>query len=541
MVAQSASVMPRQLTPTLPAQELLQRAENTQWNRELHAASEIVKKRRRQLRYNDYLPEDAPGSLLVFDEDPNNAATTTCLSPLQKWFVSLIESIGIDTWDEIDAYNITSLAYLYKHHISSADGTNEYFGTYGDRTDEMQGNHQALKGFWSTGSSNIILLGMHGVDLAEDTKLIPTLQQMYTLDASEAYALGGRIKNIVESLPGAFNNPVLTANAIAIQSLNSDGSKSERDSIIVGDGVLAFLTWLNLKDDGPDYIHSHEFGHHLQYDIGVDKVGNGWSSGEETRRWEMMADVFGSYYLAHAKGGRMDANRLMEVHRAAFSLGDCQDAIGSHHGTPRQRECASNYGADLALISYMDDGYRIPPLDLRRMFDEKYQKILELDDDQCKAVMDSSLLDKAIYGEIVGSSVGSSVGTNKPPPQDLDTPSWDVPAPSPAGNPQSEYEPSSGYVPQSEYEPFNSAPQNGNGWNGGTPFESYNPEENSPPENNELDEPPPLVQNGTHAEDQGWFGEAESQWIMPRSGGQYLGVRSTLIAAVVVKIILSLA
>ena len=103
----------------------------------------------------------------------------------------------------------------------------------------------------------------------------------------------------------------------------------------------------------------------------------------------------------------MDAARLLEVHRAAFSLGDCEDRIDSHHGTPRQRECASNYGANLALASYLDGGHTIQPKELRRMFDEKYEEILALDDAHCEAVVDLTLLDKAIYGEIVGGSIAA--------------------------------------------------------------------------------------------------------------------------------------
>lgn len=316
----AASAMSRQLSPTLSAQELMHRAENTLWHRQLQAASEIVsrrrqRKRQRQLRQPEYDMNQPHQRNLQND----TSTSTRCLSPLQKWFVSLIESIGMETWEEMNNYNITTLAYLYKHHISGADGTEEYFSTYGERTDEMKGNHDSMTTFWSTnpsrasGSSNVLLFGMHGVDLAEETMLVATLQQMYRLDGGEAIAVAGKIQSIIGTLPGAFNNPVLTANAIAIQSLNPDGSKGERDSIIVGDGVFKFLEWLNLSSDGPDYIHSHEFGHHLQYDLGVDKIGNGWTNAEETRRWEMMADVFGSYYNAHEKGGRMDASRLMEV------------------------------------------------------------------------------------------------------------------------------------------------------------------------------------------------------------------------------------
>lgn len=146
-------------TPILAAQKIFYQAGKTHWNHELNAASKkyLEAEKRRQLRYNDYLPEDDPGSYIDVGVDPE-ASTGECLSPLQNWFVSLIKPIGADTWNDIVAYNITSLAYLYKHHISNSQGANEYFGTYGDRTNEMKENHASLTTFWSTASDDVVLL-----------------------------------------------------------------------------------------------------------------------------------------------------------------------------------------------------------------------------------------------------------------------------------------------------------------------------------------------------------------------------------------------
>lgn len=121
-----------------------------------------------------------------------------------------------------------------------------------------------------------------------------------------------------------------------------------------------------------------------------------------------MADALGSYFNAHSAGGRMDDDALLNVHHAAFSLGDCEDTIGSHHGLPRQRECASNYGADLALVSYYNDGYVMPPSVLRDLFDEKYERIVRLDGEQCTAVVDESVLDVEIYGDVRDSEIDYS-------------------------------------------------------------------------------------------------------------------------------------
>ena len=57
----------------------------------------------------------------------------------------------------MEQYNITTLAYLYKHYVhtsnNSNDSDNEYFGTYGERTNETKGQHRGLVAFW-TGDSN---------------------------------------------------------------------------------------------------------------------------------------------------------------------------------------------------------------------------------------------------------------------------------------------------------------------------------------------------------------------------------------------------
>ena len=38
-------------------------------------------------------------------------------------------------------------------------------------------------------------------------------------------------------------------------------------SSIIGDGVLQFVTDARLMSLGQDFVHAHEFGHHLQYEM----------------------------------------------------------------------------------------------------------------------------------------------------------------------------------------------------------------------------------------------------------------------------------
>eukprot|EP00804_Cyclotella_cryptica_P014366 CCRYP_015547-RA/>CCRYP_015547-RA protein AED:0.04 eAED:0.04 QI:48/0.5/0.66/1/1/1/3/1357/318 len=196
----------RQLTPVPEVSALLARTSSTFWHRELQAAERYLQRRRRERRHRQLAYSDG----------------TTCLSPLQRWFVNNIEAMPSETWSRVQEYNVTTLAYLYKHYVEREDGSKEYFGAYGERTNEMKENHDKLRQFWSaavtggtdnnstsslgsTGDaiassatsqhhyltstnkqSNIILLGMHGDDLSLPQKLIPTLQQIYSLDPSSA-------------------------------------------------------------------------------------------------------------------------------------------------------------------------------------------------------------------------------------------------------------------------------------------------------------------------------------------------------------------
>lgn len=518
----SEAAAPRQLTPTSHGQELLHSTDNTWWNLELQAASQVVADQmHRQTQSN-----------------------SNCLSPLQRWFVSLIESIGLDTWEELNYYNITSLAYLYKHHVSSSSGQNEYFGINGEDTKQMKSNHESLKRFWTLGnkngvnalrpnyssspnpiewSPNVVLLGMHGDDLSAKGKLVPTLQQLYGLDAPTALTLADKIQSIIEKLPSGYNNPVLTANALAIQSPHSDGSNSERDSIIIGDGVFDFLRWLQL-DKGPGYIHSHEFGHHLQYDLGIMKNNVGFGQqAEETRRLELMSDMFGAYYLAHSSGGGLDTEQLDEVHRAAFSMGDCEASIATHHGSPRQRECASNYGANLAIKL---GGSVLPPVKLMNMFDAKLGEILSLSADECRGGSDDSVLDSTLYWQedssnsAADASLGTSPGLSSnngegnwwdnklqvEDVKDLHIPTMGVPPPSA----DVEY---TSWGSSSESLPDDNTWGLDAGWDG-YKFEWYSPEV----EDSSLERPPEKIQNegfyssGYQGDSNDWFVK-DSQWM----------------------------
>jgi len=135
----------------------------------------------------------------------------------------------------------------------------------------------------------------------------------------------------------------------------------------MGDGLLQALEDIGLGTESRDYLHAHEFGHHVQFELGVfdDYVG----SPETTRRTELMADGFGAYFCAHSRGASFQANRFANVMSAAFAIGDCAFDDPGHHGTPNQREKAAQWGANRAA-SARNQGHVYSSAQLLVLFDE---------------------------------------------------------------------------------------------------------------------------------------------------------------------------
>ena len=62
----------------------------------------------------------------------------------------------------------------------------------------------------------------------------------------------------------------MTMNALAMRGgicIQSPPPLGRQHSMIIGDGVLQFLTDARLTSLGQDFVHAHEFGHHLQCKI----------------------------------------------------------------------------------------------------------------------------------------------------------------------------------------------------------------------------------------------------------------------------------
>ena len=71
-------------------------------------------------------------------------------------------------------------------------------------------------------------------------------------------------------------------------------------------------------------------GHHIQYEL---DLFDEETSPEATRRTELMADSFASYWAVHKKGLTLNAKRVVDTLLSFYTVGDCFVEDDGHHGT----------------------------------------------------------------------------------------------------------------------------------------------------------------------------------------------------------------
>jgi hypothetical protein len=109
----------------------------------------------------------------------------------------------------------------------------------------------------------------------------------------------------------------------------------------------------------------HEFGHHVQFEDGL--FDSPLTGAEATRRTELMADAFGTYFAVHARGLALNAKRVLDAEQTFFEVGDCAFSDPGHHGTPLQRLRSAAWGASVAS-SAQPQGQILPSLTFAGLF-----------------------------------------------------------------------------------------------------------------------------------------------------------------------------
>ncbi len=199
-----------------------------------------------------------------------------------------------------------------------------------------------LRRFWDIDSSNIQLVAFHGTTALDQARMTRVLTAEFGFPDSEAKELAALLAGALNQPKFRYgNHPLLTFNAFAVTPHPGDPApiRSLPDKLLMGDGILTGFRELGYGDVAPQVIVAHEFGHHVQFDKGVDFPG----TPEGTRRTELMADALAAYDASHPRGVSMQWKRVRDALQVVYGIGDCFFAAPGHHGTPDQRLRAADW------------------------------------------------------------------------------------------------------------------------------------------------------------------------------------------------------
>ena len=263
----------------------------------------------------------------------------------------------------------------YDAIVFENSSANQYFGVNGEYTQRLTKTFKDLKRFWNIQSNDMVLAAMHGSMLGDRDKVIRTYVAVFNIDRATAAKLADFIVALIDVIPQYRdgNHPFFTFNSYALEGFAFPPYGVIPDKIIMGDGIMDAYAAVGYKDVAPQAILAHEFGHHIQFQLGL--FGNE-NTPEATRRTELMADAYSAYYLSHARGASMQWKRVKQFLQVFFNIGDCSFTSTNHHGTPTQRIAAAEWAYNLANNA-QKQGHILTSQKFTALFEAQLPKILK--------------------------------------------------------------------------------------------------------------------------------------------------------------------
>lgn len=234
--------------------------------------------------------------------------------------------------------------------------------------------------FWDVRLNNVQLMAMHGSMLSDVNRVTSVVQFMYGVGPADAADIAKDLITMIQSDPALHNgdNAIFTLNAFAFSGEGDPDPviRKLKDKMVFGDGILAALKAIGLNKVGPKAVLGHEMSHHVQYEDNL--FDSPLTGAEATRRTELMADAFGTYFATHKKGLGMKPVQILQVEESFYDVGDCSFDSPGHHGTPNQRRAASSWGA--ATVAFSNNPNKVmPSLRLAKKFDNVLPELVKPD------------------------------------------------------------------------------------------------------------------------------------------------------------------
>ncbi|MGN6331362.1 MAG: hypothetical protein ACTHOD_06870 [Motilibacteraceae bacterium] len=327
---------------------------------------------------------DSPGRTL-FERAINPGDYQCATTPLDTYVDDLIGRFSASDFALLRKYPFILDVPTYDALLYGSD-TDPRYALRPAEGRSLQNTFRDVKRFWDIQSADIQLHAMHGSVLTDRDRVTRLLQTglfdryLERTGTDVPTAVREIVQGVAASpaLDGG-NNPLFTLNAFAYTAKGDPDPLAQGvpDKLIFGDGILDALKALGLSDVGPRAVMGHEFGHHVQFEDDLFQTTL-TDPAEQTRRTELMADAFGTYFTVHARGLALNTQRVLQVEKSFYDVGDCAFDNPGHHGTPNQRLHSSQWAADLAS-SARPQGFILPSLKLADLFEKELPPLVAPD------------------------------------------------------------------------------------------------------------------------------------------------------------------
>ena len=259
-------------------------------------------------------------------------------------------------------------------------GNTEDYGLTPEYKGAVTHTVKAAQKFWDVDLFDVQTMAMQNDMLADHDRVAATMAILFGLDDETASEEADLIQEVLNDSPvlDGGRNPIFTLNAFAFSAEGETDPVFQGipDKMVFGEGLGIALDHLGLGTTGAKGVIGHEMSHHVQFEDGL--FDSPLTGAEATRRTELMADAFGTYFVAHKRGLAMNAVQIHQVEQAFYEVGDCQFSSAGHHGTPNQRLKASVWGAELARATPTPFPV-LPSLQLDQKFEKKLPNIVKPD------------------------------------------------------------------------------------------------------------------------------------------------------------------
>ncbi|MFE7108281.1 hypothetical protein ACFU98_23495 [Streptomyces sp. NPDC057575] len=324
--------------------------------------------------------------------DPGGYECST--TDFREWARGQVAQIDPDSWDWYqNGFLGMSPDLLVQYWALMKAPTNPHdtaLGPDGANTNELARTFTNLQRFWDVDTSNVGLVSLDGKVLGPDASAdrqyvydglskISPLGSLFLEIGVEGGLGGGRLNGF----PGGVDNPMFSLNAFAIDPAHAGDSEEMLDTlgitrrVAMGQGILQMWNELGLGRVGGRAVLAHEFGHQVQYSDNLFETDI-TDEAEATRRTELMADAFGTYFTVHKRGESLNKAYTLQDLQTFYNVGDCSFSSPGHHGTPNQRYRSSAWAADL-VRSDDNQGHILPSLTVADSFEKVLPEIVAPD------------------------------------------------------------------------------------------------------------------------------------------------------------------